>query len=147
LAVAEDDPFWRLWQRLIERVLNPSVGFEALSEPERIVIAVRVLEDEVNNGGFHQYFFNSSADYFGYAVRGLKEMQAERVLSLLLRSKEILFPSTEVPLVLKTRRQKIPAPRQTRNALDELERSFYTDPDGLEARMRNFAREHGLYRE
>ena len=38
-------------------------GGLALSREERVVLAIEGLEREVNNGGYHQFFFNSSRVY------------------------------------------------------------------------------------
>ena len=46
----------RLWDEFY------STGLGAMSEPERNFHLVNVLSGEVNNGGFHQYFLNSSGD-------------------------------------------------------------------------------------
>ena len=39
------------------------VGEENLAEEERIVLGIEALEREVNNGGYDQFFFNSSREY------------------------------------------------------------------------------------
>lgn len=54
------DPFYLFYNSLIERVHNSVDGFAGLSEAEKIYWAVALLRNEINNGGFHQYFFNSS---------------------------------------------------------------------------------------
>jgi len=41
---------------------------EDLSEPERVVLAVEAMEREVNNGGYEQFFFNSSREFTGLLV-------------------------------------------------------------------------------
>src|SRR5215510_2308377 len=38
-----------------------AVSFDALPEPKRVFRAIWELESQVNNGGFYQYFWNSSA--------------------------------------------------------------------------------------
>lgn len=44
----------------------------ALSEPERVVLAVEAMEREVNNGGYSQMFFNSSREHVSFLVRALE---------------------------------------------------------------------------
>lgn len=39
------------------------VGSEALTREERTILAVEALEREVNNGGYSQFFVNSSNEY------------------------------------------------------------------------------------
>jgi Domain of unknown function (DUF4375) len=53
--------------RLSEKVGFWAVDYEALSEPKGVFQAIWDLESEVNNGGFYQYFWNSSA----WAVPGI----------------------------------------------------------------------------
>lgn len=51
--------------------LSEKCGFgddiRRLSDAERVIYVVYTLEGEVNNGGFAQYFYNSSGD-FGYEL-------------------------------------------------------------------------------
>lgn len=44
---------------------------DELTEPERVVLAVEAMEREVNNGGYDQFFINSSRTYAGTLVRAL----------------------------------------------------------------------------
>jgi hypothetical protein len=47
------------------------LGDAALSWPERVVLAVEALEREVNNGGYAQFFINSSKEYASMIVEAL----------------------------------------------------------------------------
>jgi hypothetical protein len=105
--------------------------------------AVGLLEGEVYNGGFHQYFFNSSGSYYAVTVRGLMAIEAHQSLSLLREAKEHLFPKKSVPADTATRRRALP---DESTKLDELDKIFWKDPDGLPSRMGAFARKHGLVR-
>lgn len=42
---------------------------------ERVILAVVALEREVTNGGFHQFFFNSSSQYAHLVVQALKAIE------------------------------------------------------------------------
>jgi hypothetical protein len=44
----------------------------ALSREERCVLAVEALEREVNNGGYNQFFVNSSREYTGEVEEALR---------------------------------------------------------------------------
>ena len=37
-------------------------GYDTLSHAERVVLDVTAVEADVNNGGFHQFFYNDSGD-------------------------------------------------------------------------------------
>jgi hypothetical protein len=66
-----------------------SRGFEDLSEEEKVVFCVDKLEREINNGGFDQFFLNSS-EMFNPSVKftlktlaSLKKIDANYTYSLL----------------------------------------------------------------
>jgi hypothetical protein len=55
-----------------EAALQKKAGTAAdLSDEELVVLAVEAIEREVNNGGYHQFFFNSSHVYSLIAVDAL----------------------------------------------------------------------------
>src|ERR1044072_5365937 len=45
---------------------------DSLSEPERVGVAIEGMEREVNNGGYEQFFGNSSREFTGFIVRALE---------------------------------------------------------------------------
>ena len=65
------DPDRKLWLSLVEEVYYSPLGFEGLSHPKKLYFALGCLEGELYNGGFHQYFFNSSGSHCAYAEEGL----------------------------------------------------------------------------
>lgn len=141
------DPFRKLWVSLVERADGPAGGFEMLSESEKLYYAVGLLELEVYNGGFHQYFFNSSGSSYSYAEKGLISLGAIQTVELLRQAKEILFPSMAVPLDTSARRRLIPPdadrdepPPDWTQRLDELDRRFWADSENLGSRLKAFAR-------
>src|SRR5688572_8834519 len=73
-------------------------GFQALSLSEKTYFAMTCLIGEVYNGGFEQFFSNSSGAMYGYALSGLLEIEAHEAAALLEEAKDVLFPSHRVPL-------------------------------------------------
>lgn len=140
------DPMRKLWLSLVHRVHDSECGYESLSDPEKKYFAVGLLDGEVFNGGFDQYFFNSSADHFYDAERGLKDMGALQALDLLLRAKQVLFDFDAVPTNTGTRRiilqQKASISRSER--LEKLDQLYWGDPDSLAARSQDFLKIHRL---
>ena len=49
-------------------------GASSLSSVERIILAIEALEREVNNGGYDQYFRNSSVEYAPTVVDALNKI-------------------------------------------------------------------------
>ena len=67
-----------------------------LSPPEVNFCCIQDLEREVNNGGFHQFFLNSSGDYAHEVITALKSIGSVKFLRLTeLAIKE--FPNGQVP--------------------------------------------------
>lgn len=140
------NPFWKLWQKLVHQACETPEGFAGLSEEEKQYFAVGMLEGDVYNGGFDQYFYNSSGGYYKYALLGLKAMEAHQALELLQRAKQILFDFDEVPEDTQTRR-KILKQRDLDSRtqrLETLDAQYWKDPDNLSPRCEAFARKHGL---
>lgn len=143
-------PFYLLYGSLINRVHNSPGGFNALSEAEKLYYATMLLRNEVGNGGFDQYFFNSSGSSYLYAEKGLIEIGATQTLELLRQAKNIVFPTAPVPTDTETRRNLLPSfdpdgpVPEWSTKLDHLDQRFYADPDGLTHRLEAFARKHGL---
>ena len=142
------NPFRRLWLSLVSRINDSASAFEALSEAEKLSFALGLVELELYNGGFEQYFHNSSAAYFNEAVRGLERMGAVQTLSLLEEAKRVVFLQFPVPIDTAERRgrlrARIDANPDVSRKLEELERQYCADPDGLSDRMERFARQSGL---
>jgi len=139
-------PFRKLWRELVHRVHDTDLGYAGLSDPEKKYFAVGLLEGEVYNGGFDQYFHNSSSDYYSDAEVGLEEIGAMQSLSLLRQAKQIVFGDAVIPEDTEQRREILLQRDFDSYAkqLDELDRLFWEDPDGLSERSESFARKHAL---
>jgi hypothetical protein len=89
---AKRNPFFVLYSSLIERVCHSPGGFDTLSDAEKLYYALTLFQNEVNNGGFHQVFFNSSGSYYDLIENGLVRFNEPRTLELLHQAKHIVFP-------------------------------------------------------
>jgi hypothetical protein len=137
---------------LVKRVcdgpdFDPS-RFDALGAAEKTYYAVQCLVGEVHNGGFSQFFSNSSGALYGHALDGLMAMEAFRSAQLTLRAKALLFGSQAVPVDSKARNDLLPDFEdldELEAELDSIDRLFWEDPDNLSERGEQFARQHGLF--
>ena len=59
-----------------------TVGYGELSRPEKVFVCVWGLEGEVNNGGFDQYYFNSSGDHALDTIESLEAIDAKHTANL-----------------------------------------------------------------
>jgi hypothetical protein len=116
-----------------------------LNDPEKLYYALTLFQNEVNNGGFHQFFFNSSGSYYDLIENGLVTFNEPHALDLLHQAKQIIFPAIGVPTGMEARRRLMLAPTpDLMNKLNTLDQQFYRSPDSLSAKLQAFARERGL---
>lgn len=58
-------------------------GLAALSCAEAAAVGIWLLDVEVNNGGFHQYYFNTGGELATLTVRALQSIGATQTAALL----------------------------------------------------------------
>lgn len=141
------DPFRDYWKELVLRVHKTSEGFGGLSHQEKIYFAVCILDGEVYNGGFHQFFFNHSGEYYQEAFSGLAELGAFYSRELLMSARLALFPDGNFPRDTETRRAQLRTSTDesaTDRVLDDLDKKYYDDPDNLGERLRKYALDNHL---
>lgn len=74
-----------------------SLGWHGLTTAEKPLRAIDELDCEVRNGGFAQYYFNSSAEHWREALAGLEAIAAVRHLEL-FRQTLAFFPDASPPI-------------------------------------------------
>ncbi len=93
--------------------------------PEAAVL-VQTFYSEVENGGFEQYFHNSSGERTPETWDALVEFGAEKEAELLGSAASLVFPKGIVPRSDTKRRHLLAnAATSTVQALGELDKSFY----------------------
>jgi hypothetical protein len=65
-----------------EALQRKEAGGSALTQDETVVLAVEAMQREVNNGGFHQFFTNSSYEYVPIIVESLTRIGAADAAAL-----------------------------------------------------------------
>jgi hypothetical protein len=143
---ADLDPAAKHWRWLLDQVYRTEGGFAGLSPENQRYFAVCLLEGEVYNGGFDQYFTNSSADYYACALRGLADLGALECGRLLVSAKNLLFGGADVSTTKATRwaqmRKLSPAQEEE---LETLDKRFCRAAVALHELVAKQAREHRLY--
>ncbi|MCC5849529.1 MAG: DUF4375 domain-containing protein [Verrucomicrobia bacterium] len=150
----EYDPVRELWKSLVERVHHSEAGLDGLNEAEKIYYTVCVLNGEVFNGGFEQFFSNNSGEYYKMAVDGLFILQAFQCLKLLKEAKDILFYDNAIPsdhIERYESMKKLSEEEEHRGEipdwslrLDQIDAEYYKDPDDLYCKLDQYAEIHGL---
>lgn len=79
--------------RIDSIVLAFEIALEDKDEPstaERAILAVEAVEREVNNGGFNQFFVNSSCEYAPYIVESFKLIGCPQTAKLCQQAIDLL---------------------------------------------------------
>jgi len=146
---SKTDPYFGLNDRLIEQVCHSDAGFDGLTADEKTVFAIRELVMEVLNGGFHQYFYNSSGERYATTEAALERLDEPEALGLLKQARQALFPTGAIPSDCAERRRMIPyaheEPGSKFSDLSKEEGSRFAEiSDALDSRLMQFAKDAGL---
>lgn len=105
--------------------------FENLNEAEKTFLYVEIFEAEVNNGGFDQYFFNSSGDYANETLESLKKIGALKTAKLVEEAFSY-FPENPIPKDNEKRRKILEnIDTKTCEKWNELEDVFYQNEENI----------------
>jgi hypothetical protein len=124
--LAEEDPIGVLWGVMLTTVSGGSSRLEnigALSASARTLYYVEIFNGEVLNGGFSQFFSNSSGEYAHEALAALQELGAPRAAGLLQQAMAA-FPGGRVPPQRRSRYEQLE--RIDPAVLDALDTEYYT---------------------
>jgi hypothetical protein len=134
-------------QRLIALSENPEARFwrlaySALTPAEQVFRAVWEVESEINNGGFNQYFFNSSGALVPYGASALRAIGADAMASILERAIEAVGPGIDWEDDDKRRAHICDLTGDVVEALEGLDQEFYAYPDNLTGLLYEYTRKH-----
>lgn len=115
-----------------------NVGFSRLSAKERIFIQVWSLQGEVDNGGFYQFFFNSSGDHALGTADALRVIGAVNTAQLVDQAMSQFGPEGPSESSERRQQQLMSLSDQQQEKLSELDGIFYTSPDDLSALLARY---------
>lgn len=96
---------------------------EELTGVELVILAIEGLEREVNNGGFSQFFYNSSVEYAPLIVASMKNIGCHEMANLAQRAIDILAVDTLDPDTIEKRMD--PDDEGLEEALGELDDIYF----------------------
>lgn len=98
------------------------------------------LEREINNGGFSQFFSNSSGNHAKETVQALKEIKANKTATLLEKAIQ-QFPDSNVPSDRRKREDIMEKMEDNAYEVwDELDNSFYKYEDNITELLLDFVK-------
>ena len=128
LAESREVRFWR-------------VPYDQLTYPERVFGLIWELESEVNNGGFEQYFSNSTGSLAPDIVNALKEVGANQMAEITQAAidvvGEVQWSDDEARKATMSRLSS--ASLKTLQGIDQ---AFYKYPDDLSELLYRYIYEH-----
>ena len=88
----EESYLWDVYSDICEKC-QYGEEIDKLTEKERVIYVTLELDGEVNNGGFDQYYSNSSGDFANEVIDALKALGAEKTLAICQRANAIFGDS------------------------------------------------------
>lgn len=104
---------------------------DRLTAPQKNFFFNQYLEREVNNGGFNQFFYNSSGDYAHETLTSLKLIDANKTADILQKAID-QFPNSTVPTDRAARQNVLEQIEEKANEVwEQLDQSFFKYEDNL----------------
>jgi uncharacterized protein DUF4375 len=123
---------------------HEAVGFAAMSEAEQTAYCADCLEREVNNGGFDQFFVNSSGDTSLETITALDRLGASHTAELVRRAVAV-FPDGHPSSDRDARFDQIEAARPAVEKIwAALDAAFYEYRDDIAQLLRDYVSAHRL---
>ena len=105
--------------------------FAEQSLPQKVFSAIWAVESEVNNGGFSQYFLNSSAESASIVVEALETIDAPKTASICNRAIVTAYPAGLPAAVESIRSVAADFPDEILEELELLDQEFFAYPHNL----------------
>lgn len=107
-------------------------GLDSLTESERCCFGIFWLFREVNNGGFHTFFFNDAGRFACEALAGLEKVGAHKTADIVRRAIDV-FPDAKVPADQEARRSVLSnLPEESQwDSLGELSDEFFASNEDV----------------
>ena len=135
LIKLSESPTTRFWR----------VDFGKLTIPEQVFLLIWELESEVNNGGFHQYFYNSSGALAPNVVSALRTLNAEATADIAQRALNAVDNAITSWSDDAARHANINRLSPgTRQILENLDQEYYKCPEDLTPLLYKYVAEHRI---
>lgn len=140
----ESDPIALKLNELIDdqELYMGLMAFDELNPAEQALIGTWELANEVYNGGFMQYFHNSSAEHAKPMIGVLRSIEAHQAADILESAIALAGPGTpwgDEPnylVAIKT------VPDDVERQISDLERKLYDESDNLHLRVFRYLSKH-----
>ena len=116
------------------------VGTEKLTREEMMVLAIEGLEREVNNGGYSQFFINSSREYVPMIVDSLVSIKCPRTAEITQMAIDALKVSSLAPEQVEAAMAKDDEDRDAK--LEEYTQMYFSASEAIAEDLFEFIKKH-----
>lgn len=113
-------------------------NMDALTEEERVFYIATEVECEVNNGGFEQFFYESSGRFANEAAENLRIIGAENMAFFAEKALRAVGGKLPVDHTERIQFLKETVTDEVREIFEECDRAFEGDPDDFNAIAYNY---------
>lgn len=125
-----------------ERTKFGKEDFEGQSVPQKVFSSIWAVESQVNNGGFSQYFLNSSAETAPFVAQALEAIGAPRTAEICGRAIACGFPAGLPPTPEAISAAAAEFSDETLDELETLDAEFFAYPYDLTDLLFAFVSKH-----
>jgi len=119
-----------------------NVGFDGLRDAEKVFVCVWVLKGQVDNGGFDQFFFNSSGEYSVEAVSAFEKIGATKIAEIIQQANG-MFKNGQPPKNWEYRQEELSKmPESAEKELGRLTDEFYKCTEDVDKLLYQFVLKH-----
>ena len=117
-----------------EQAIQQKAATHAISAEESLVLAVEALEREVNNGGYNQFFFNSSNEFAGSIIEALRAIGCPKTAEI--TQEAIVALGIEGDLTSEALQEVVTADdEQLETKLSACDDRYYANTESIEDRL------------
>ncbi len=113
-------------------------GFNSFSTPERYFFIIEGMMREVNNGGFNQFFFNSTGQRADVLVPALEAINSVEAKKIAQQAVDILGNPSSLEDDARIRHLKIITEDFEKDLWEECDKAFYDLPEPLDTLMLDY---------
>ena len=130
---------------------SAKAGDDDLSEEEIVVLAIEALEGEVNNGGYSQFFVNSSREFTPIIVHALLRIDCPKTAEITKNAIKAVGFEGLTPIALATALESFSEGFESRNPqnqaidaidkkLDECDQQYYRSGEDIGGKLIEFVK-------
>lgn len=113
-----------------------------LTGPQKVLLFVENLEREVNNGGFNQFYWNSSGGFAHETLAGIRIIGANKMADILAKANSV-WPNQAVPKGQTERQEVMETMEEQANAIwEQCDKDFFKCPDDISELLLEYVKQN-----